>query len=140
MFGKLCTHQYGIYHYFGIVSGSFPALTPSDKHKVAYLALGNKAPPVSFYQPFHFQNTVESVDKMELDTSTTYHSTDNVLGVTNTIEGGHDDKKNQMFEEILESLKQHHEKFGSSVSSLEKFKSKKYSFRGPVGNIFKYCR
>lgn len=51
MFGKLCKHQYAIYNYFGIVSESFPALIPSDKHEVAYLALGDKAPPASFYQP-----------------------------------------------------------------------------------------
>lgn len=80
---------------------------------------------------------------MELEVPTTSHSLDNNIGSSKPMEVGNDDKKNPIFEDILESLKHHHENFGSFASSLEKLKkrkSKKYSFRGPVGNIFKYCR
>jgi hypothetical protein len=37
---------------FIVASESFPPVNAVNRHHVAYLALGERTPPLSFYQPF----------------------------------------------------------------------------------------
>ncbi|GBM75067.1 hypothetical protein AVEN_197432-1 [Araneus ventricosus] len=51
LYGRLSKHQYCVYERYEIVTSNFPPVLPQDKHEVAVLALGEKAPPKEFFEP-----------------------------------------------------------------------------------------
>lgn len=59
LYGRYCKHQYSVFEHFDIVTINFPPIQPRDKHEISILALGDKAPPLQFYEPFIPENTIE---------------------------------------------------------------------------------
>ncbi|GBM44517.1 hypothetical protein AVEN_192547-1 [Araneus ventricosus] len=67
MYGKLCKHQYAVYLFYELAFQNC-SVAPKVKHQIACLALGKKAPPVSFYQPFFLENE-QATDNPEVMTN-----------------------------------------------------------------------
>jgi hypothetical protein len=49
--GKLCKHQAGILKCFSLLPPNAPGAPAEARHRVAVLALGDEAEPLSFYLP-----------------------------------------------------------------------------------------
>ena len=50
-YGKFCKHQAGILKCFSLLPPIAPGVTAEARHRIAVLALGDEAEPLSFYQP-----------------------------------------------------------------------------------------
>jgi hypothetical protein len=59
--GKFCKHQAGILKCFSLIPPNAPGVTLEARHRIAVLALGDEAEPMSFYQPAQI-NTVDVND------------------------------------------------------------------------------
>jgi hypothetical protein len=49
--GKSCKHQAGILKCFSLLPPNAPGVTAEARHRIAVLALGDEAEPLSVYQP-----------------------------------------------------------------------------------------
>jgi hypothetical protein len=49
--GTFCKHQAGILKCFSLLPPNAPGVTAEARHRIAVLALGDEAEPLSFYQP-----------------------------------------------------------------------------------------
>ncbi|GBL90442.1 hypothetical protein AVEN_217442-1 [Araneus ventricosus] len=67
MYGKLCKHQYAVYLFYELALQNC-SVAPKVKHQIACLALGEKAPPLSFYQLFLLGNK-QATDNSEVMTN-----------------------------------------------------------------------
>ena len=50
MTGKFCKHQSAVMHLFNAAFPNAPGVTAEDRHKIAYIALGDKCPAAEFYR------------------------------------------------------------------------------------------
>jgi hypothetical protein len=50
-YGKFCKHQAGILKCFSLLPPNAPGITAEARHRIAVLAVSDKAEPPSFYQP-----------------------------------------------------------------------------------------
>jgi len=48
---KFCKHQAGILKCFSLLPPKAPGVTAEARHRIAVLAVGDEAEPLSFYQP-----------------------------------------------------------------------------------------
>ena len=53
--GEFCKQQTGILQCFSFLPPNAPAVTAEAKHRIAVVALGDEAEPLSMYQPFGFR-------------------------------------------------------------------------------------
>jgi hypothetical protein len=127
--GKFCKHQTEILKCFSLLPQNAPGVTAEARHRVAVLAVGNEAEPLSFYQPLRNGgeqpsqiNTVEVNDSNVRSQSDegnieTIETEEEVPQNNNTVCENAVDEKVHCFTAKFESL---HQAFGTSEVSVDK--------------------
>ncbi|GBN77206.1 hypothetical protein AVEN_151298-1 [Araneus ventricosus] len=123
MFGKLCTHQYAVYLFYDLALKNC-SVAPKVKHQIACLALGEEAPPLSFYQPFLLENE-QTTDNSEVMTNEDESLP--TVEIQNVelpdLDCPSVERNNDLFEKIVKVQEDLHKRFGSSTSGLQKLYS-----------------
>ncbi|KFM71422.1 hypothetical protein X975_03566, partial [Stegodyphus mimosarum] len=130
-YGTFCKHQCAIYKNFDEMSGSFPALTAKDRHSIAYLALGEKTPPLSFYEPFFLQQNYTSLSDAEHRTeevqstsifNDSHSFSENIMEKEFELQSkNHEcsaENNEDIIQKVTEQIKKSNEQFSSSSSGL----------------------
>ncbi|KAG8174843.1 hypothetical protein JTE90_010878 [Oedothorax gibbosus] len=119
MYGKFCKHQFAISYFFNVYGQNFPAVTTRDRYEIARLALGEKVPPMEFYQPFRgeTEDLVLVEQKMQ---------TPHLIIPTNEMEDSPTsceeecNRKEELKKEFLMEMSKILDKFDCSIPALEK--------------------
>lgn len=128
--GRFCKHQCAIFKFFDVHSQNFPPVTVDDKYEIAKLALGECAPPRSFYEPFMPSKPSSSgqANNFEVNVNclhTEFYSpilTDRVTDVSNN--KFEIDNAEGSIHSLCDELIKNHEKYGSSISGIISFKKR----------------
>ncbi|KAF0713108.1 SWIM-type domain-containing protein [Aphis craccivora] len=111
--GQFCKHQCIIYKYFKTTGINFPPITVEDKYLISKLALGDRAPPPTFYE-IECNKEVSIENNMKIDKP-----------IVDTFKEDMDKKKSFFILKNIHSIMINNvTKFGSSYDSLLKFKSR----------------
>ncbi|CAH0560621.1 unnamed protein product [Brassicogethes aeneus] len=129
--GKFCKHQCAIYKFFEVKTQYFPPITTEDRYNIAKLALGEQAPPVSFYEPFILENhckTNSSSHSNVQSSSNSYNNNNNspcsffednhLVDPVRTTSISQDENGTTSIEDICNIIKTFHKSFGSSSNGL----------------------
>jgi hypothetical protein len=73
--GKFCKHQARILKCFSLLHPNTPVVTAEARHRIAVVALGDKAEPLSFYQPLRNGGNQPSQISTVVPSSTVYCTT-----------------------------------------------------------------
>lgn len=127
--GMFCKHQCAIYKFFEVKTQYFPPVNTEDRYNIAKLALGEQAPPISFYEPFILENHSKTNSSAHLNGQSSFnscndnsnsicsfnnHEMDPVLTTSISV----DETSTTSIEDICNILKTCHESFGSSSNGL----------------------
>jgi len=140
LFGKFCKHQCSIYNIFNISPSSLPPVTAQDRYSIAQLALGDKVPPPSFYQPLLLEKNL----KTPCNSSNTENNSSNTEELSSVLEasgtGDISEPEDDKFHIILEKLKKAHENLGLSLDAQNNFIKRfdKITTREQLETFFKF--
>lgn len=118
LYGRFCKHQYSIFQHYDTVSSNFPPVLPENRHEIAVLALGNKAPSKEFFGPLiledHHQEIQEAVSSTSSENMPNLHYYEDD-GIS------YEEKKEELLKQIFSEISNHNKKHKSSLSGLNKF-------------------
>lgn len=123
--GRFCKHQCAIYVFFDIVTNNFPPVTEEDRYSIAKLALGDSAPPRSFYEAFILDKSRSKITTTEKCNPHSLKPFCSNSSITDTIQDENDSQCEENvgndFQTVVETLLASHNKYGSSSSGICKF-------------------
>ncbi|GBN39051.1 hypothetical protein AVEN_126593-1, partial [Araneus ventricosus] len=122
LYGRFCKHQYCVYEHYEIVASNFPPVLPQDKHEVAVLALGEKAPPKDFFEPLLLEITATREVEEAHPTVTEELSLSSYVPEDNN--SSYEEKRQNLLKEIFSVMSHNDQIHKSSLSGLNKFLKK----------------
>ena len=121
--GRFCKHEAAVYKHFGERVPNLPQLTPELKYQIAFLALGEKAESIEFYNSL----TSELDCQLELEQHVESRINENHISdpVTNDVQSqDHDQKQKECPEfditSVLTKIQELDQRFGTNTQAGQK--------------------
>jgi hypothetical protein len=114
MFGRFCKHQFAVYYNFNVCGVNFPPITAQHRYEMAYLALGEDAPPPSFYEPLKQEAEVCKLAESKVVECAQVNEVDEYVGPN--VSSNKKANKEQVRKEMFKIFEEVVERFDPSLS------------------------